>query len=292
MPAEKIYEFEENPIASVIIPSLDGVRNGNVNNLVETIKQQSFKSIEIIISKNESPNGHARNVGFKKVNHMSKYLIFFDDDVTLGNNSIISNFIEVLNDPVIGLVGASQIPPKESTIKQLWLGYDLNRAKFDIVNQLTVSDMVTHAGMACRKEVWIELGGESSKLVTGTDTDLRERLNKNGYKNVIAPNTYVYHPLPSSFINLFRNAIFHGKNQYQYRKKNGFQKSLIKPFKRIYNRKTFLYSLIFELFIFIPHIFIANRKFPFGFRPINAIFRFLMVVSYIKETYKNESSKI
>ena len=288
MPAEKIYEHEQNSLASVIIPSLDGNRDGNVKKLILSIKKQSFKSIEIIISLNESPNGHARNVGFKKVNKKSKYLIFFDDDVTLGNNSIIQNFINALDDKSIGLVGASQIPPKNSSFKQKWIGYDLKRAKYNIVKEITKTDMVTHAGMACRREVWEAFDGESSLLITGTDTDLRERLSKEGFKNVVAPETYVYHPLPNSFASLFSSAIFHGKHQYIYRKKNGFQKNIFRPFKLINKRSLFLYSLFFELLIFFPHIFIANRIFPIGFRPINAIYRFLMVVSFINETFKNE----
>ena len=289
MPSKKIFQFEETPAASIIIPSLDGSRDGNVEKLIEDIKEQSFKSVEIIISINEKPNGRARNVGFEKVSKSSEYLIFFDDDVILGNNLIIENFIKVLKNKKIGLVGASQLPPSNSSLKQLWIGYDLKRAKFKIVKSITETDMVTHAGMACRKQIWETFKGESNSLVTGTDTDLRERLSSKGYENVVSPNTFVYHPLPKNFTDVFKTAIFHGKYQYSYRKERGFQKKVTMPFKKIENLNKFIFFFLIEIIIFLPHIFITNREIPIGFRPINALFRLLMVTSYLKETYAHEN---
>ena len=289
MPSKKIFQFEKTPQVSIIIPSLDGNRDGNVAKLINDIKNQSFKSVEIIISINEKPNGRARNVGFEKVCESSEYLIFFDDDVTLGNNLIIENFIKVLKNKKIGLVGASQLPPKNSSLKQLWIGYDLKRAKFKIVKKITETDMVTHAGMACRREIWETFDGESNSLVTGTDTDLRERISNKGYKNVVSPNTFVYHPLPKNFSDVFKTAIFHGKYQYSYRKERGYQDSFTKPFKKINTLTKFIFFLFIEILIFFPHIFLTKRKIPFGFRPINALFRLLMVTSYLKETYIHEN---
>lgn len=290
MPSKKIFQFEEKPIASVIIPSLDGNRDGNVEKLINDIKKQSFKSVEIIISINEKPNGRARNVGFEKVSESSEYLIFFDDDIILGNNLIIENFIQVLKNKKIGLVGASQLPPSNSSLKQLWIGYDLKRAKFEIVRNITETDMVTHAGMACRKEIWEIFDGESNNLVTGTDTDLRERLSSEGYKHVIPPDTFVYHPLPKNFTDVFKTAIFHGKYQYSYRKERGFQIKITKPFKKINTLNQFVFFCALEMLFFLPHIFITKRKIPIGFRPINALFRLLMVISYLKETYIHENN--
>ena len=65
MPVEFIIE-KDSPKVSIIIPSLDGSREGNVSRLVEDIRKQSFQDYELILVKGESPNGHARNVGVRK----------------------------------------------------------------------------------------------------------------------------------------------------------------------------------------------------------------------------------
>ena len=63
MPAKLVFSRSDTPQVSIVIPSLDGVRGGNVDRLVGQLKEQTFDSIEIILSIGESPNGHARNVG-------------------------------------------------------------------------------------------------------------------------------------------------------------------------------------------------------------------------------------
>ena len=279
MPAKKIFSVE-SPKVSIIIPSLDGNRDGNVEKLIGQIKNQSFKSIEIILSINEKPNGHARNIGSELISEDSQVVCFFDDDVNLGSNKIIEYFLKVLEIKEIGLVGASQIPPKESSLFQKWISYDLNKASIGIKNKITDSEMVTHAGLACRVKVWKEMNGEDSNLLTGTDTDLRHRLREKGYRVVLVPNTFVYHPLPHNIMMIFRNAKFHGVYQYDYRKKHGFQKNFYSPFIKIKNNKILILVILRELLIFFPHIFISKRSFFIGFRPINAIFRFIMVFNY------------
>ena len=52
MPAYKVFSHDDKPKVSVIIPSLDGFRDGNVEKLISDIKSQSFKSVEIILSVN------------------------------------------------------------------------------------------------------------------------------------------------------------------------------------------------------------------------------------------------
>jgi len=294
MPAKVIYQESIKPHVSVVIPSLDGSRGGNVDQLISQLKNQTFKSIEIILSINESPNGHARNVGIEKASISSQYFCFFDDDVSLDSDDVISNFLSGLEDSSIGMVGASQIPPKHSNLFEKWIGYDLNKAKFPVQKFVVDTEMATHCGLGIKRELWDRLEGEDDDLVTGTDTDLRQRIRDAGYRVVVVPDTLVYHPLPSNLSTIINSATHHGKYQVFYRKKHGFQSGFLKPFSRINNFFDFLLKIITEMIIFFPHVFFVNRKSSsaIGFRPVNAIYRFLMVYSYAKQCLRENSSKI
>ena len=65
MPVERVYCGTELPEVSVVIPTWDGQRGGNVPRLVEQLKRQSLQRIEVILSLHEFPNGRARNLGAK-----------------------------------------------------------------------------------------------------------------------------------------------------------------------------------------------------------------------------------
>ena len=282
MPAKTVYEYCKEPIISVIIPSLDGDRQGNVSRLVESLREQTFKEIEIIISIGERPNGHARNVGFNICSNSSQFLVFFDDDVIIDDKRILEKFVVALGIPEYGLVGAAQLPPPGSNRLQKWLAYDLGKASISVQTTYLETEMVTHAGMACRREVWLEQAGEDSKLITGTDTDLRERLRNFGYKVVLVPDTLVYHPLPDRLYSVFASAYRHGWYQYDYRKKHGFQRGFLAMFPNVRSKIICALIIIRELMIIIPHTFIANRENSLGFRPINAVFRIIMEYGYLK----------
>jgi len=286
MPAQIVFQRTAKPETTIIIPSLDGDRGGNVASLIEQLKSQTYQDIEIIISMNEKPNGHARNVGITSASPSSRLYAFFDDDVKLGDEHVLKNLLDVLKDGKIGLVGASQLPPKNSNWKQKWIGYDLGKAKFPIQSALVDTEMATHAGMACRREVWEQMGGETDTLITGTDTDLRDRLRGAGYRVVVAPRTWVFHPLPDSFSKVLKSALYHGRHQLDYRRVHGFQKGLARPFGEVKGFRGFIRSLARESLLLLPHIVFANRRPPLGFRPLNAIFRFLMVYSYSARSFR------
>lgn len=285
MVAYVTYKNNKTPKMSIVIPSLDGDRGGNVARLVKSIKDQSYKDVEIIIAVGEYPNGHARNVGFSKCSSTSEFLVFFDDDVSFNDENLLSKFEKALRISDHGLVGAAQQPPIGSTPFQLWLAYDLGKASISVQTTYKQSEMVTHAGMACRRDVWILHEGEDSTLVTGTDTDLRERIRQSGYKVVLVPETLVYHPLPKEVLSIFRGALRHGWHQFDYRMKHGFQGGKLPMFPKIKNSIKIVGLFIRELLIIFPHTFYANRDRRLGFRPINAIFRFLMSVGYLKRCF-------
>lgn len=188
---------------SVIIPSLDGYRQGNVPKLLDCLKQQSFKDTEIIVIKGIRPNGKARNAGAQKAK--GEFIVFVDDDVILGHERVIENLINILQeDKTIGMCGPSQLILPDSSAFQKRYAREMPRAASPIVKVITESDMVTHMCMAISRELYFKVGMENENLIRGTDPDLRQRLRKLGYRIVIAPNTWAYHPAPENLLQSMR----------------------------------------------------------------------------------------
>lgn len=198
------------PEVSVIIPSLDGYRDGNVPRLVKQIKDQTFKNTEIIIIKGVRPNGKARNKGVEKAK--GQILICIDDDVTIGHNRVIQNLVKCLkSDKNIGLLGISKLIPDDSNWFQRRCAKEIPRSTSPIYDELAEGDLVDHMCIAIWKDLYFQVGMENENLIRGTDPDLRHRVRISGYKIAIAPESWGYHPMPKNLRKLltmfFRNGM-------------------------------------------------------------------------------------
>ncbi len=200
MPAQ----HNKTPKVSVIIPTLKG--GPNISRLLGEIEGQTFKDLETLVIEGVRPNGRARNEGVKKAR--GKYLVFIDDDVSLGHDRVIENIISPLEEDVsIGMTGASVLLPEDAS----WLQrsfLNMRSGEFQVVQEIVDSDSTQHSCCALLADVYKEVGWESNDLITGTDNDLRLRLHRAGYRVVVVPDTMVYHmvesTLPSIARKLFR----------------------------------------------------------------------------------------
>jgi hypothetical protein len=217
MPPKRIFAASGAPEVSVIIPSFDGVRGGNVDILVNQLHEQTFKSIEIILSIGESPNGHARNVGYELAR--GKYLVLIDDDVTLGDEHVLQNILDPLKSRTdIGMTGPAQQIPPDANRFQFWSGAQIPRSLSPVVEEITDSDMVSHMCLAIPRDLFDEIGKESDWLLAGTDPDLRHRVRLAGLRVVVVPRCWAYHPAPESMGSLMRFAYKKGSfTAWQYR---------------------------------------------------------------------------
>lgn len=242
------------PKVSVIIPSLDGYRNGNVPKLLEDVKKQDFNDVEIIVIKGVSPGSLARNKGADKAR--GEYLVFIDDDVRLAGNHIISNLINTFNwDPKIGMVGASMMVPKDASFFQRRLVKECNVAYSPIIDKVTDSDLVCHACQAIPRELYLRIGGEDERLLRGEDAEFHNRMREADFRIVLAANCGVYHPPPKNILimvkNRFRNGFWGAYDQAYYPQLifeygQGYQKD----FKRQYGFFFRVFRFIFKRLIF------------------------------------------
>ena len=199
----------EAPKVSIIIPSLDGHRDGNVPRLVAQLKNQTFRDSEILVVKGVRPNGKARNVGAKKAK--GEILIFIDDDVTIGHEKVIENLVRYLeSDESIGLLGISKLIREDSNWFQSRCAKEIPRSTSPIYDELTEGDLVDHMCIAVRKDLFFKVGMENGNLIRGTDPDLRYRIRQTGYKVAIAPNSWGYHPMPKTLGRLLKMTFQNG----------------------------------------------------------------------------------
>lgn len=207
--SSKADHFVMRESISVVIPSRDGSRKGNVPKLLEDIQRQTTKPDEIRIIKGESPSSRARNIGAGV--STGDIIVFFDDDVRLGNEHVIENMIRpLLSDRSLGITGASQQIPKDANCFQRRYGAQVNRSTSEIVDTITDSDMATTAAMAVRKEVYWKVGGENESLTRGEDPEFRYRIRKAGYRVVVVPHTWIYHPPPEKLSSALKASFMNG----------------------------------------------------------------------------------
>lgn len=286
MPVQFIIE-KDSPKVSIIIPSLDGSRGGNVSRLIEEIRKQSFQDYELIMVKGESPNGHARNVGVKKA--QGEILVFIDDDALLADNKVIENLILPLEkNQQIGMTGASIAIPKDAN----WFQRLIPRDSFGGVPPATedreVYDEVQHTCCALPKRVYEEIGGENDRLVSGTDVDLRYRLRKAGYKLVLAALCQVYHRLSDSPIKLWRQQFNFGYGTPIFMKECP-DIAQLREFKTFFHAILFLVAkCIYAFFSFFIVIKRENnkRKLHVRFSLLGPFFTFPQDLGYVYGYYK------
>ncbi len=261
---------DKAPRVSVIIPSLDGFRDGCVPRLLESVKRQTFRDYEVHVVKGVAPQGKAINQGVAQ--SRGDILIILDDDSTLAEDSVFQRLVDVLDaDAGIGLAGASIVLPPDAAPFQRRAADQFPRFHTPVVGEVTDSDLACHGCCAIPRAVFDAVGGEREDLLRGLDPDLRVRLREAGYRVVLAPHTRIYHPLPENRRKLLR--IFF---------RNGFGSAYARKFQpeSVYETHEELHSGAFR-----PRTSFAFRLARFPFRLVKATIqgqwlRFIAYVSY------------
>jgi len=198
----------EKPEISVIVPTIRSEEE--LPRLFEGLVKQTITSFEIILAYRFYPSGLARNKGASIAK--GEYLVFLDDDIGLGSDKVLENLRDVLkSDPQIGLTGASTLLPPDANAFQKRVAKEIPRMIFPVVEKLTESDMVTTQCWAQRRECFEKVGPFSEVIERGVDPEYRRRVRDFGYKIVIAPQTWTYHPPPKDFVSFIQQTYRNGR---------------------------------------------------------------------------------
>lgn len=213
MPTEKDsiekIQLSEHVSVSVVIPHFSASRSENLSGLLEDLKNQTVKEMEILIVKGVSPQGRAINQGVREAR--GEILVIIDDDSRLGHSRVIENLVTVIRkDPSVGMVGASIIPSERENRFQRLAARQFPRYGMPVVKVVTDSDLPGHPCAAFPKEVFIKIGMEREDILRGLDPDLRVRIRKAGFRVVLVPDTWAHHPLPSSIWKFIRTFLRNG----------------------------------------------------------------------------------
>jgi len=200
----------DDPLVSVVIPSVDGNRDGNVGLLILDLQRQSHQPLEILVVIGVRPNGRARNLGAEQIS--GNYIVFIDDDVEIQSQETLARIVSVFesSSEKIGATGPSQTLRVDHNGFQIKCAQQLERVAVPTVDEPVETDMVTHACLAMPVSLYREIGGENEIIPRGTDPDLRNRLRKKGWSIVLTPGVSAGHPPPRSLKELLRTGFRNG----------------------------------------------------------------------------------
>jgi glycosyltransferase involved in cell wall biosynthesis len=200
-----------SPVLSVVIPTLDGYRNGLFPDLLNQIREQSFQDFETIVVKGDPKQGRAINTGVDLAR--GKYILTLDDDTSLHSKDAFSLLVQVMdNHKNIGIAGGINVIPADapSFIKRAMC--EIPRRSTPRVERITDSDMAEHPLMIMRKEVFKAIGGENELLPRGLDPYLRQKYRDKDLRVVVVPNVFYSHLPPPTVYKLISQFV---RNGYQ-----------------------------------------------------------------------------
>lgn len=200
---------EPSPQVSVVIPSLDGYRNGAVPRLLDSIARQTFRDYDLHIIRGVSPQGSAINQGVRGAR--GDLIIILDDDSWLADETVFRRLVDAIDsDSSIGMAGASIVPDPSASAFQRRAAAQFPRFCTPVVEHVTDSDLACHGCCAIPRRVFEKVGGEREDILRGLDPDLRVRIRGAGYRVVLVPHARIHHPLPDGWRPLMRTFFRNG----------------------------------------------------------------------------------
>jgi len=197
------------PQLSIIIPTLDGDRNGYFPILLRQLQDQTFQQYELIVVKGDPRQGRAINTGAALAR--GSYLMTLDDDIRIGHRELLQELVSTLEMyPEIGMAGVANRIPAEAPWLVRRVMQEMPRRRSAMVDRITVSDMAEHPCLIMRKDIFYQVGGENEFLPRGLDPYLRQAFRQAGYKVVVIPKVFIHHLPPSTFGRLLRQFFRNG----------------------------------------------------------------------------------
>lgn len=217
--------------------------------LLNSIKKQTYKKIEVILVDNNStdntieiakkfqkikiysfgPERSAqRNYGAKK--SRGKYLFFLDADMELSPD-VVKDCVEVFEKGKLSGV----VIPEQSIATNFW---GMVKA-FERSFYGEKGDPITDAARFFSRKVFIRAGGYDESITGPEDWDLPDRIREAGYRIGRCNSKIYHHEQNISLVNLFKKKFYYGLNAHKYLSKHNI--SVISP-KTIYFLRPLFYK--------------------------------------------------
>ncbi len=293
------HPISEAQIA-LIIPSLDG----GVEPLLESVRAQTLQPAEVAVVRGVRPNGRARNQGVAQTG--APILVFVDDDAVLGDRHALVNLVApLLDDPTIGVTGASKLLPPDAPAFQRWVAREVPRIEHPVVAQPLESNPdppsfyceLTTTCCAMRRAVFEQAGGFDNQLIRGVDTEFFVRVRRQQastpagavhYRFVLVPNTWTYHPAPATLRALLRKQFLYGAGHAQEVRRDPARargRALTTPLHAAW-------FLLFRTAVLLPNVFLpysfAAPSWRPGFKPLKALASYASALGYLWGWYRAE----
>jgi len=187
-----------DPLLSIVIPTIDKMREGYLPALLSQLDQQTFRNFEVLLVIKDTRQGRAINSGVALAS--GKYIVIFDDDTRLGTNYILEKMVESMElHPEIGMAGVANLVPDDASWFVRRVMRELPRRTSPIVHEITESDLAEHPCCIIPRDVFIKIGGENEIIPRGLDPYLRREIRQACYRVVVLPELFIHHLPPGTF---------------------------------------------------------------------------------------------
>ncbi len=210
-------EAASRPLLTVIIPTADGRRDGNLARLLAQLERQTFQQFEVVIVRGDRRQGRAINTGAAIAR--GDLLVTLDDDTRIGPDNLFEQMVAVFTrEEMVGIVGVPNLVPQDAPWVVRRAMRELPRRSSAPVGRMTDSDMAEHPCLAIRKALFYRVGGEHEWIPRGLDPYLRCEVRRLGYRVVVIPGVWIHHLLPPTLRGILRQYFRNGLGAAYVRK--------------------------------------------------------------------------
>lgn len=205
------------PRVTVIVPTADGSRGGNLARLVAQLAGQTYRRFEVIVVEGDRRQGRAINTAAALAR--GDLLVTMDDDTRLGHDDLLERLVRAFDDDAtIGIAGVGNLVPADAPRVVRRAMRELPRRSSPVVDRVTDSDLAEHPCLGIRKALFYRIGGEHEWIPRGLDPYLRREVRRAGYRVVVIPHAWIHHLLPPTLRGILRQYVRNGRGAAYVRK--------------------------------------------------------------------------
>lgn len=231
--------MKDNYLVSCIIATKNEEKNLPI--LLDSIKKQNFKEIEVVVVDNASTDktkelakkafakvfdhgperSPQRNFGAEK--SQGEYLLFLDGDMEL-EMGVVEQCLEKVGEGEFKAV----IIPERSVGDGFWA-----KAKA-LERQTYLGDPSIEAPRFFARDAFFEVGGYDESLIAAEDWDLKNRIKEKGFKIGRIQEKIIHHEGNLSFFTSVKKKFYYGQKISKYFAKRNFKASQLSPIRPSY----------------------------------------------------------